>query len=113
MIKRIREALRKPIRLPTVSKRIVVALVILWFIGAIYGMIYCLVELILSAFVDSYTVHFGDLLAYIGGPVSGFLIGYLAKSAFETKESMKHKFIENYDTVVLGDGEGMNGPYSE
>lgn len=113
MIKRIREALRKPIRLPTVSKRIVVALVMMWFIGAIYGMIYCLVELILSAILDGYTVHFGELLTYIGTPVSGFLIGYLAKSAFETKESMKHKYIENYDSVILGDGEGMNGTYTE
>lgn len=105
MIKRIREALRKPIRLPTVSKRVVVTLIILWFIGAVYGMVYCLAELVLSAFIPGYTVHFGELLAYVGAPVGGTLIGYLAKSAFEAKESMKHKYIENYDTVILGDGE--------
>ena len=105
MIKKIKNALEKPIRLPTFAKRAIFAMLVLWFVGAIYGMCYCFVELVISAFVPGYTVHLAELLAYIGAPVGCGLVGYLCKSALESNQAMKQEYIRDYETVVLGDGE--------
>lgn len=107
MIKRIKAAFSKPVRLPTFAKRSIYAMLVLWVIGAIYGMFYCLAELVISAFLPGNVVHLPELLAYLGGPVSCGLIGYLAKSAMESNQAMKQNYIPDYDNTVLG------GEYNE
>ncbi len=79
------------------SKRIIKSMIILWFIGAAFGGAIVIMELINSFTTQSYgtTVHLPELLSYIGMPVSGGIVGYLLKSAFENKEKIKQN--PNYD----------------
>lgn len=105
MIRKIKAVLEKPIRLPTFAKRALYAMLVLWFVGAIYGMGYCFAELVISVFVPGYTIHLAELLAYIGAPVGCGLVGYLCKSALESNQAMKQEYIKDYETVILGDGE--------
>ncbi len=61
------------------SKKIVVAMTVLWFVAGFFGM--CVVTLeptLLECF-----------LSFVGMPVSGAIVGYLAKSAFENREKIK------------------------
>ena len=37
----------------------------------------------------AYTVSIGEVLAYIGAPMTGGIVGYLVKSAIENKEKIK------------------------
>ena len=82
------------------SKRIVKALIAVWFAGAAFGA-FCVAAELLTAYVSpSYviTVHLPELLTYIGGPTSCGIIGYLAKSAFENREKIKQQYIPDYDS---------------
>lgn len=67
------------------SKLVLTAMIVLWFIGAGFGMMVVLWQLITAA----YTVNIGDVLIYIGGPMTGGIVGYLVKSAVENKEKIK------------------------
>lgn len=75
------------------SKSVIRGMVILWFIGAVFGGAVVIVQLIQSFISGSpYTqtvIHLPELLSYIGMPVSGAIIGYLGKSAFENREKIK------------------------
>ena len=76
------------------SKRIIRAMVALWFAGAVFGAVVIVVELAATlAGVDGYsmaiTIHLPELLTYIGAPVGGGILGYLLKSAFENREKIK------------------------
>ena len=66
-------------KLKEFSKKVIVAMTFLWFLGAIFGGI-CV-------------WHFGmdlpSLLEYIGNPMSVGILAYLLKSAFENKEKIK------------------------
>lgn len=84
------------------SKKIIRLMIILWFIGAVFGAAVIIVELIgVFCGTDSYslglTVHLPELLSYIGMPVSGGVVGYLVKSAFENREKIKQNYIADYD----------------
>ena len=67
------------------SKLAITAIIILWFIGAIFGMIIVTVQ----AVNDSYSIGLGELLMYIGAPMTSGILGYLVKSAVENKEKVK------------------------
>lgn len=75
------------------SKWVVKAMIVVWFLGAAFGAIVVTAQLILSFTSDSIysapMINISDLLNYIGMPVSGAIIGYLVKSAFENKEKIK------------------------
>lgn len=76
------------------SKRIIKAMVALWFAGAVFGAAVVAVELVASLLPsDGYgvtvTVHLPELLTYIGAPVGTGILGYLLKSAFENREKIK------------------------
>lgn len=75
------------------SKAVVKSMITLWFIGAGFGAAVVVVQLIMAFVAGSpYTttvINLPELLNYIGLPVSGAIIGYLAKSAFENKEKIK------------------------
>lgn len=78
-------------KLQEYSKGVIDKMIVLWFIGAVFGMLVVAVEIIISAITMSYssTVHLPELLAYIGAPVSGGILAYLLKSAFENREKIR------------------------
>lgn len=67
------------------SKAALTAMIVLWFIGAVFGMAVVIWQLITAA----YTVNIGDVLMYIGAPMTGGIVGYLVKSAVENREKIK------------------------
>lgn len=76
------------------SKRIIHRMIVLWFLGAVFGAAVIVVEVIATLIgTDGYTValtvHLPELLAYIGAPVGGGIVGYLLKSAFENREKIR------------------------
>lgn len=80
------------------SKKIIRLMIILWFAGAAFGAAVIIVELVgVFCGTDSYslglTVHLPELLNYIGMPVSGGIVGYLLKSAFENREKIRQNYI--------------------
>jgi hypothetical protein len=79
----------------------------LWFAGAIFGAAVIVVELFATlAGVDGYTmaitIHLPELLAYIGAPVGGGILGYLLKSAFENREKIKQAYNPDFDRGNFG-----------
>lgn len=67
------------------SKKIIRLMVILWFVGALFGMAVVIVQLC----IDSYSVSIDAVMNYIGMPVSGGIVSYMLKSAWENKEKIK------------------------
>lgn len=67
------------------SKRVVVALVAVWFVGAIVGVAVVAVQTLRG----DMSVNLADLLLYIGAPMTGGIVTYLLKSAYENKEKIK------------------------
>ena len=78
------------------SKRVLAAIIVLWFIGAIYGMIFGIVQMVICPEVASIS----DLLVYIGAPMSCGVVSYLIKSALENKTKIQ----KNYDPQYGMDG---------
>lgn len=84
------------------SKKVIRAMIGLWFAGAVFGAVVVIAELV-ATFIsfDSYaamvSVHLPDLLLYIGGPVGGGVVTYLLKSAFENKAKIEQNYIPDYD----------------
>lgn len=74
------------------SKRILVAMTFMWFVGALYGMT---VEIIiLSVAPEMFSID--GVLTYIGTPITCGLMTYLIKSALENKEKIKQKYDPKY-----------------
>lgn len=67
------------------SKKIIRLMVILWFVGALFGMAVVIVQLC----TESYSVSIDAVMNYIGMPVSGGIVSYMLKSAWENKEKIK------------------------
>ena len=67
------------------SKRKLSAIIALWFIGAVFGMLFCTVQLVVSP----ESASLDGLLTYIGAPMSCGIVTYLIKSAMENKEKIK------------------------
>lgn len=67
------------------SKKIIRLMVILWFVGALFGMAVVIVQLC----TDSYSVSIDAVMNYIGMPVGGGIVSYMLKSAWENKEKIK------------------------
>lgn len=82
---------RKP-SLKEYSKRVLSAIILLWFIGAIYGMVFGIVQMIICPEVASIS----DLLVYIGAPMSCGVVGYLIKSALENKSKIEKNCQPDY-----------------
>ncbi len=75
----------KPKKKREYSKAAITAMIVLWFVGAVFGMAVVIWQLITAA----YTVNIGDVLMYIGAPMTGGIVGYLVKSAVENREKIK------------------------
>lgn len=67
------------------SKLALTAMIVLWFVGALFGMAVVVWQLISGA----YSVGLSELLNYIGMPMTGGIVGYLVKSAVENREKIK------------------------
>ena len=67
------------------SKRTIIALIVMWFIGALDGIIVVAIQTIRG----DYNVALSDLLLYIGAPMTGGIVAYLLKSAYENKEKIR------------------------
>ena len=64
-------------------------MIVLWFIGAIFGFAVCIVQL-----CKGDIVCLGDVLAYIGAPMTGGIVAYMIKSAFEDKRKKENSYEE-------------------
>lgn len=73
------------------SKRVIVALTVMWFFGALIGTAVVICQLVKGA----YLISIDALLTYIGAPMTGGIVGYMIKSAFENREKIKQNF-ENF-----------------
>lgn len=67
------------------SKKVIAALVAVWFVGALVGVAVVAVQTLRG----DMTVNLSDLLVYIGAPMTGGIVTYLLKSAYENKEKIK------------------------
>lgn len=83
----------KRAKLKEFSKKVIVALAVIWFIGAILGASVVIVQVVRG----DYTVNLSDLLMYIGAPMTGGIVSYMLKSAFENKEKIKKNKTEVSD----------------
>ncbi|MBQ7923615.1 MAG: hypothetical protein IJ325_13740 [Clostridia bacterium] len=76
------------------SKKILTAMIRLWFAGAVFGMIFVSVQLCILLLVPEITLNMplslDAILNYIGIPMTGGTVGYLLKSAIENKEKIQH-----------------------
>ena len=76
------------------SKKVLALMIALWFLGAAFGAVVIIIELIATLigtgeYSMALTVHLPELLTYIGAPMTGGIIGYLIKSAMENREKIK------------------------
>lgn len=75
----------KRIKLAEFSKRTITALTVMWFLGALLGMVVVIVQTVRG----DYNVALSDLLLYIGAPMTGGIVTYMLKSAYENREKIK------------------------
>lgn len=66
-------------KLKEFSKRVIVTMTLLWFLGAMFG----------AVCVWRTQMDLPSLLDYIGNPMSVGILGYLLKSAFENKTKIE------------------------
>ncbi len=67
------------------SKCVIALLIGAWFLCALLGVAVVLVQLVRG----DCTVNLSDLLLYIGAPMTGGIVSYMLKSAYENKEKIK------------------------
>ena len=68
------------------SKRVITAMIVLWFCVALYGAVFNVVML----FRTPEIVNLDSFYLYVGAPISGGIVTYLIKSAMENKEKIKN-----------------------
>lgn len=95
------EPAKKPKKKREYSKAALAAMIVLWFIGAFFGMAVVVWQLITAA----YTVNIGDVLMYISGPMTGGIVTYMVKSALENREKIKKPDVVDDDAGGNGRGE--------
>ncbi len=76
------------------SKKVIGALIAVWFVGAIIGVAVVAAQTVRG----DYTVNLSDLLLYIGAPMTGGIVTYLLKSAYENREKIKQNATHGDDT---------------
>lgn len=67
------------------SKKVIGALIAVWFVGAVIGAAVVAVQTVRG----DYMVNLSDLLLYIGAPMTGGIVSYMLKSAYENKEKIR------------------------
>lgn len=77
------------------SKRCLVAMIFLWFLGALVGIGVVAVQVLRG----DMTVSIGDVLMYIGAPMTGGIVSYMIKSAAENREKIKGQKPEEDNSI--------------
>ncbi len=72
---------RKKKKFVQFSKRCLAAMIVLWFLGAFFGFAAVTVQILRGDMAA-----LGDVLAYIGAPMTGGIVSYMLKSAMEKKK---------------------------
>ena len=80
-----RAAGKKRRTLAEFSKRVVAALIIVWFAVVLLGT----AVVAMQTLRGDMTVNLSDLLVYIGAPMTGGIVTYLLKSAYVNKEMIQ------------------------
>lgn len=73
------------------SKKCITAMIILWFVTALT----CAGVVLIQLYRGDVTVNTSDLVMLVGAPITGGILGYMVKSAFE-EDRDKNK---NQDTT--------------
>ena len=77
------------------SKSVIRLSVIMWVFGIVYGAVFNAVQLYIVATATEYISVNIDLTGYcmyIGIPLTGGLLGYMGKAAFENREKIIRSF---------------------
>ena len=77
------------------SKRCLAAMIVLWFLGALFG----IAVVALQVWRGDMTVGLGEVLAYIGAPMTGGIVSYMIKSALEDK-CKKNNNMEGFENGI-------------
>lgn len=82
MIIRIEKSEKKK-SMQSFSKRALLAMILLWFFGALFGF----AAVSLQLWRGDMAVALSDVLLYIGAPMTGGIVSYMIKSAWEKKKN--------------------------
>lgn len=74
-----REITKPRNRLKEFSKRVIAAMTVVWFAAAVFA----------GVVIWKTNAGLDALLTFVGAPMTGGIIGYMAKTAFENKEKIK------------------------
>lgn len=77
------------------SKKVVKLSVVVWVCGAIYGAIFNGLQLYIVATSTQYisvNIDLTGYLMFIATPLTGGILGYMAKAAFENREKIMQSF---------------------
>lgn len=77
------------------SKRVISAIIILWFVVALFGIAVITYQIIVSPEYASLDGLFG----YVGIPMSGGIVTYLIKSALENRKKIENSALEEETEV--------------
>lgn len=83
------------------SKRLITFLLIAWSIGAVIGVVYEFIRLIISP----ETADMNSLYIYLAVPLTCGIPAYLIPNCFLNMEKVKQNYIPDYDNTVLNGGE--------
>ena len=67
------------------SKRVILMLTGAWFLCAVLGIAVVAVQLVRG----DYGTSLSELLLYVGAPMTGGIVSYMLKSAYENKEKIR------------------------
>ncbi len=67
------------------SKKVIAMLSVVWFLGAILGIVTVAIQL----YRGSESTDIFQVLVYISTPMTGGIVSYMLKSAYENKEKIK------------------------
>lgn len=103
--KQLKEQKKNSVKATEYSKKALTAIIKMWFVGAVFGMVFAVVQLAVSPT----TAEISGLLTYIGAPMSCGIISYLIKSAVENKEKIRknEQNQPNEEIIEPHDGEGI------
>ena len=80
------------------SKRLITFLLIAWSIGAVIGVIYEFLRLVIAPEM----ADMNSLYIYLAVPLTCGIPSYLVPNMFLNKEKVRQNYIPNYDNIVLG-----------
>ena len=77
------------------SKQFIKVAVIVWILGAVYGAAFNIVQLYIVASATEYisvNIDLTGYMMYLAVPLTGGIVGYMGKAAFENREKIIRSF---------------------